>query len=98
MSWMLLAADSIHEGLPAPITDNINTPTMTEQFNPEVFARRIKLVRVREAGCGELCSACSKTIETGAIEYEVKVQTDDRSSVLRFHSRCYAIWSGETVD
>jgi hypothetical protein len=50
------------------------------------------------AESGELCSACSNSIEAGEVEYEVTVQTDLRSSVLRFHTRCYAIWSGEVVD
>lgn len=76
----------------------LKTQAMTEQSDREIFARGTKSVRPRVAESGELCSACSNSIEAGEVEYEVTVQTDLRSSVLRFHTRCYAIWSGEVVD
>lgn len=71
---------------------------MSSPFDAEVLARGAKLLALRKVGSGELCSGCSKTIEAGDGEYEVTVQSDIVRSVLRFHVRCYAIWSGERVE
>jgi hypothetical protein len=46
-------------------------------------------------GSGQLCSGCSKAIGFEEVELEVELPIKLRSSVLRFHARCYRIWSGE---
>jgi hypothetical protein len=68
---------------------------MADQSKSEIFACSATLM---ELGSGELCSACSKNIELGEVEYEVTIRTTVRTSLLRFHARCYAIWSGAIVD
>jgi hypothetical protein len=46
-------------------------------------------------GSGRLCSGCSRRIEFGEVECEVELPDDLEVRPLRFHSICYAIWSGE---
>jgi len=46
-------------------------------------------------GSGRLCSGCSRRIEFGEVECEVELPTDLGIRPLRFHSACFAIWSGE---
>jgi hypothetical protein len=46
-------------------------------------------------GSGRLCSGCSRRIEFGEVECEVELPTDLGIRPLRFHSACYAVWSGE---
>jgi hypothetical protein len=46
-------------------------------------------------GSGRLCSGCSRRIEFGEVECEVELPDDLEVGPLRFHSICYAIWSGE---
>lgn len=46
-------------------------------------------------GSGRLCSGCSRRIEFGDVECEIELPTDLGVRPLRFHTACYAIWSGE---
>jgi hypothetical protein len=46
-------------------------------------------------GGGRLCSGCSRSIDFAQVECEVELRTELTIKTLRFHTKCYGIWSGE---